>query len=139
MKISKRAVTDAEYQIITADFEKINHLYNVSNKSAPRINVTVENEDGVVGFVSGLMNHKWFFLTDLWISEAMRGKGLGSKILKMIEKDAKLQGSTNVYTWTTSYNSNDVFYEKQGYEKCLVLENYFDIPNGHHICLRKEL
>ena len=93
----------------------------------------------VVGMASGLTNHKWFYLSDLWVHENYRGKGLGAKLLTMLEEKIKAVGITHIYTWTTAYNSNEKFYAKQGYEPCCVFEDFFEVDNGHHICLRKDL
>lgn len=139
MEFSTREITTKEYEEITADFKKIEHKFGIQDVPTRRLNRTVLEDGKVVGFASGLVYHKWFFLSDLWIQENYRGQGLGAKTLKMLELDVCEKGIWDIYTWTTSYNSNDLFYEKQGYEKCLVFENYFEIENGHHICLRKAL
>lgn len=138
MEISDREITTEEYNKILADFKKIEREYSLPDKKSLRLNVTVDKEDQVIGFASGLINHKWFFLSDLWVRDAYRGQGLGAKILKMLEDNAKKYGVAHIYTWTTNYNSNEIFYKKQGYQQCLVFENYFEVENGHHICLKKD-
>ncbi len=138
MKFTDREITSDEYNKICEDFRKIEIDYGITDSNNKRINITVEEEEKVVGFASGLINHEWFNLTDLWIIEEYRGKGLGAKILGMIEEKAKAEGVKHSYTWTTAYNSNEKFYEKQGYKQCLVFEDYFGIKGGHHICLRKD-
>jgi len=139
MKITNREITSDEYKMIRDDFKRIEAVYGVPEANTKRLNVTVEENKEIIGFASGLINHKWFNLTDLWIHEKYRGQGLGAKILKMLEEDAKNQGIRFVYAWTTGYNSNQIFYQKQGYKECLVFEDFFEVKDGHHICLRKEL
>ena len=139
MEISKRDISKDELAKINDDFRKIEAEYDVPQSNRKRLNVTIDEDGEVVGFASGLTHHKWFFLSDLWIHERHRGNGWGEKILKMLEIDAKAHGMTHIYTWTTAYNSNEIFYEKQGYRQCFVLEDYFGVKGGHHICLKKEL
>lgn len=138
MEFSKREVTKEEYERIYADFRKIEIEYGVSEENSRRLNVVVEEGGEVVGFASGLVNRKWFNLTDLWVDERYRGQGLGAKVLVELEEDARKQGVEHIYTWTTAYNSNEVFYQKQGYRQVLVFEDFFGVPNGHHVCLRKD-
>jgi len=139
MNYTNREVTKEEYNKILDDFRKIEIEYGVSESKSERLNITVEENNQVVGFASGLTNREWFNLTDLWIDEKYRGQKFGAKILKMLEEDAKKQGMKSIYTWTTAYNSNEIFYEKQGYVKCFVFEDFFGIKGGHHICLQKTL
>lgn len=139
MKFTDRNVTKEELDKIYDDFKKIEEIYGVPDTCSNRYNVTVEENNEIIGFASGLTNHKWFNLTDLWIHEDYRGQGLGSKILRMLEEDIKLKGIKHVYTWTTGYNKNDVFYKKQGYEEFTNLEGFFEVNDGDHIGLRKDL
>lgn len=139
MKFSDRDITKEEHTRICDDFRKIEIEYNVPEAKQERYNITVDEDNEVVAFASGLTNHKWFNLTDLWVHEKYRGQGLGAKILKMLEDNVKAQGIKYIYTHTTGYNSNEVFYEKQGYKQCYVFEDFFEVKDGHHICLRKDL
>jgi len=138
MKISDREVTKQELKVIYDDFKKIDINYGVPHVEQTRYNVTAEENGTVIGMASGLTNHKWFYLSDLWIHEDYRGQGLGAKLLAMLEGKIKSIGIEHIYTWTTAYNSNEIFYEKQGYRQCFVFEDFFEINNGHHICLRKD-
>ncbi len=115
MIITKREITKTEYKKILDDFKSIEYHYHLPNDNSKRLNVTIEDDNNeVIGFASGLINHKWFYLSDLWIQENHRKKGMGTKILKILEEDTKLKGIRHIYTWTTGYNGNDIFYEKQG-------------------------
>jgi N-acetylglutamate synthase-like GNAT family acetyltransferase len=138
MKITDRNVTQQELKEIYDDFKKIEIEYGVPQVEQERYNVTAEENDIVIGFASGLTNHKWFYLSDLWVHENYRGQGLGAKLLTMLEDKIKSIGVEYIYTWTTAYNSNEIFYEKQGYRQCFVFEDFFEVKSGHHICLRKD-
>jgi len=138
MKITDREVTKQELKEIYEDFKKIDIQYGVPQVEKTRHNVTADENGMVVGMASGLTNHKWFYLSDLWIHEDYRGQGLGAKLLAMLEDKIKAIGIKHIYTWTTGYNSNEIFYQKQGYRQCLLFEDLFEIKDGHHICLRKD-
>ena len=112
MKFTNRNVTKEELKNIYDDFRGIESRYGVPEASQVRYNVTVEENDKLIGMASGLTNHKWFNLTDLWIHEKYRKQGLGSKILKQLEEDIKSKGVKHIYTWTTGFDKNDIFYEK---------------------------
>ena len=91
----------------------------------------------VIGFVSGLTNHKWFYLTDLWVHEDYRRQGLGSKLIIMLENKIKIIGIEHIYTWTNGF-TNPKFYEKHGYKVFTVFENFYEIEGYHHIGFRKD-
>ena len=139
MKITKREITAQEHKDIYDDFRVIEIEHGVPEANTRRLNVTVDDGGSVIGFVSGLTNRKWFNLTDLWIHKDHRNKGLGAKILKMLEDDARAIGMEHIYTWTTGYDSNDIFYKKQGYKQFTVFEDFFGIKGGHHFGFRKDL
>ena len=140
MTITDREVTKQELDAIYDDFKKIEKRYEVPQVERERHNITAEKNGAVIGMASGLTHlNKWFYLTDLWVHEDYRNQGLGAKLLAMLEAKIKHLGVRHVYTWTTAYNSNEVFYEKQGYRQCLIFEDYFEVKNGHHVCLRKGL
>jgi N-acetylglutamate synthase-like GNAT family acetyltransferase len=139
MKITDRNVTEEELNNIYKDFKNIEIEYSVPDAKADRYNITVEAKGKVIGFASGLTNHKWFCLTDLWIKDDYRNQKLGAKILKLLEDKVKSKGIKHIYTWTTGYNKNEEFYKKQGYEIFVIFEDFFEVKDGHHIGLKKDL
>ena len=139
MVFTDREVTKQELDKICDDFKKIETQYGIPQVERKRYNVTATIDETVIGMASGLTHHnKWFYLSDLWVHENYRNQGLGTKLLKMLEDKIKAIGVKHIYTWTTAYNSNEIFYEKQGYRQCFIFENYFEIKNGHHVCLKKD-
>ena len=140
MKISKREVTKQELKEIYDDFRKIEMQYGVPQVERKRYNVTAEDNDMLIGMASGLSHqNKWFYLSDLWVHENYRKQGLGAKLLATLEDEIKSAGIKHIYTCTTAYNSNEIFYEKQGYQQCFTFENYFEVKNGHHVYMRKDI
>lgn len=138
MKFTDRDISKEELDRIYEDFKKIEKQDGVPEANSKRYQFIAEEDGEVIGYVSGLTNHKWFTLTDLWVDENHRRKGLGAQLLKMIEEKVKSIGIEHVYTWTSGFN-NPKFYEKQGYKAFTVLEDFFEVKGYHHIGYRKEL
>jgi len=140
MEFIDRKINENELDMIYKDFKQIEKKHGInSEKNSKRLNTIILDVNNIIGFASGLTHNKWFFLTDLWIREDYRGKGLGRELLKRMDEKVLNNGMSHIYTWTTGYNNNDLFYEKCGYRKCLVFDEFFDTDNGSHICLIKDL
>lgn len=137
MKISDREITKQELDDIYEDFKKIEIQDGVPQVEQERHSITAEENGMVVGFASGLTNHKWFYLTDLWVHEDYRRQGLGTKVLAMLEDKVKTLGIQHMYTWTSGF-INPKFYEKQGYCVFTVFEDFFEVEGYHHIGYRKD-
>lgn len=138
MKITDRAITQDELQMIYDDFIKIELRDGIPQTSVERYQFTAEENGTVKGFVSGLTEHKWFYLSDLWVAEAYRGHGLGTELLCRMEEKAKVVGMTQIYTWTTGPR-NMRFYEKCGYQRFVVFENFCEVPGYHRVGYKKDL
>jgi len=140
MKITKRDITSEELKMIHDDFRAIEVKYGVALDKKERFNITIDDDDGnIIGIATGLSHRDVaFFLSDLWVRADLRGTGLGSKILRMLEDDIKKIGIKYIYTWTSSFDKNDEFYKKQGYSEIMRHENYYN-DIGDSIYLHKEL
>ncbi|MCL1788037.1 MAG: GNAT family N-acetyltransferase [Defluviitaleaceae bacterium] len=137
MKITGREITKQELDAIYADFKKIEIQDGIPQMEQERHSITAEENGMVVGFASGLTNHKWFYLSDLWVREDYRRQGLGTKVLAMLEDKVKSLGTQHIYTWTSGF-INPKFYEKQGYYVFTVFEDFFQVEGYHHIGYRKD-
>jgi len=138
MKITDRDITKKELQNIYDDFKKIELQDGVPYIEQERYQFIAEENGIIIGFASGLTNHKWFYLTDMWVHEDYRRQGLGTKLLKMLEDKVKSIGTGHIYTWTSGF-INPKFYEKQGYKVFTVFEDFFEVKGYHHIGYRKDL
>ena len=78
----------------------------------------VEDETGTMigGCVATAYEYHWsrMFLNELWVDERCRHHGIGSMILREVERIAKEKGCRVVTLGTTSYMARP-FYEKHGY------------------------
>ena len=92
--------------------------------------------DEVMG---GLLAQIWggvLYVRILWVSEALRGRGFGRRLMEAAEQRAVERGCRHVFLDTFSFQAPG-FYEKLGYETYAKAEDW---PVGHaHHFLRKDL
>lgn len=110
----------------------------IPQRKSERYEFLAEENGRVIGYVSGVTEHKWLYLTDLWVDETYRRNGLGSELLKLIEQKAEASGMEHIYLWTSGF-INPIFYEKHGYTKFALLEDKFEISGYHQIGFRKDI
>jgi len=137
MTITDRDITKAELDEIYADFKKIEMQDGVPISEQKRYQFVAEENGEIIGLASGLTNHRWFYLTDLWVHAQYRRRGLGAKLLAMLENAVKAVGMKHMYTWTSGFN-NPMFYEKQGYHVFAVFEDFYEVKGYHQIGYRKD-
>ena len=80
----------------------------------------------ICGGISGATNWNWLFIKLLWVSEALRGQGLGRSLMARAEQEAVAHGCQHIYLDTFSFQARG-FYEGLGYEVFGQLE---DFPPG---------
>jgi len=92
--------------------------------------------DEVMG---GLIAQIWggvLYVRILWVSEALRGRGFGRRLMEAAEQRAVERGCRHVFVDTFSFQAPR-FYERLGYRIYGQAENW---PLGHtHHFLRKDL
>ena len=90
----------------------------------------VENETGEIigGCIAQAYEYHWsrVLLDDLWVDERYRHQGIGSMVLREVERIAKEKGCRVVTLGTASYMARP-FYEKHGYSVFTTLKK----PNGY--------
>ena len=99
--------------------KKINEIVpHEVNADEEEFVLKVENENGEIvgGCVAEAYEYDWsrMFLADQWVDERYRHHGIGSMLLREVERIAKEKGCRVVTLGTASYMARP-FYEKHGY------------------------
>ena len=90
--------------------------------------VLVCDEAGaVVGGLIGRTTAAWLYVELFWLPEALRGTGLGTRVMMEAEAEAVQRGCIGAHLDTYDYQAPD-FYRKLGYE---VFGSIEDHPPGH--------
>ena len=80
----------------------------------------------VGGLLGGTIWH-WLYVDILWLSDELRGQGLGTRLLAEAERLAIERGCIGAHLTTMSFQAR-AFYERHGYAVFGVLDNF---PPGH--------
>ena len=93
------------------------------------INRIIENKNGniIAGILSKMYCWNCLYIDALWVQEGHRKEGLGSKLLKEVEKIAEEKGCYLIHLDTFDFQAKD-FYIKYGYEIFGVLD---ECPHEH--------
>ena len=104
--------------------------YNRKFVDAPppqKFNVALRDDnDVVVGGVAATLSAGSMYLEVVWNGDAVRGKGHGREMIRMVEEEGKKRGAQGSWLYTMSFQAKP-FYEKLGYR--VVGEVPF--PGGH--------
>lgn len=141
--IVEREMTSPELARMNSGFDEHSIDNHVAIQSSDRFGYVALDGDKFIGCSSGLAYKNserysgWFYLTDLFVEKAYRGKGIGAKLLQALEATVAKQGVTKIWTWTAGYEAPN-FYKKQGYVVFAELEEWYS--NGDsRVALRKAL
>jgi GNAT superfamily N-acetyltransferase len=88
------------------------------------LNARDSNGIAIAG-IRGTVLMYWLRVEFLWVEDACRGAGVGSKLLAEAEARARKLGAKNVGLETFEWQAPD-FYRKQGYVEAARLDNYVD-------------
>lgn len=81
----------------------------------------------IVGGVVAVIYWDWLFIDLMWMEEDLRGRGYGSRLLTLVEDEARQRGAKNAYLDTFSFQAPE-FYKKHGYR---LFGELCDFPPGH--------
>lgn len=100
------------------------NLERIEDKNPRDLAIYLPDETGrkIAGLI-GSTHGNWLFVKYLWVSKELRGKQIGSEILKQAEETAKERGCKYSFLDTFSFQA-PLFYKKHGYMEVFTLENY---------------
>ena len=101
------------------------------------VSLFVRDESGKLrGGLTGEIWADWLHVRVLWLDEALRRQGLGSRLLAQAEDEARVHGCKGAFLETFSFQA-PAFYARHGYEVFGRVDEY---PGEHaQIFLRKRL
>jgi GNAT superfamily N-acetyltransferase len=96
----------------------------IENRNQKDLGIYLQNEAGkILAGLIGNTHGNWLFVKYLWVSEELRGRNIGSQILKQAEETAKERGCKYVFLDTFSFQA-PLFYKKHDYKEVFALEEY---------------
>lgn len=124
-------VTDAPAAADLTDLDDRINDYNARRtgmRDARYLSIMLRSDEGEL--YAGLHGHSWGGCCEiklLWIAEARRGKGLGSKLLRSAEVEAIGRGCRLILLATHSFQAPG-FYQRHGFSRVATVDGY---PAGH--------
>jgi predicted N-acetyltransferase YhbS len=101
-----------------------------SNDARPLILVTRLGDD-IIGGLVGSTSYGWLLVKMLWVTEKLRGQGLGARLMTRAEAEACSRGCHGVWLDTSSARA-ERFYARLGYVPFGALQNEGgECPQGH--------
>jgi len=88
-----------------------------------RLAVSLREENAIVGGIVGEVWIAVLFIQFFWLEQRFRKKGLGAKLIKAIEDEARRFGATRAYVDTMSFQAPG-FYRTSGYKEFGSIEGY---------------
>ena len=125
-----------EIEQVRAALTAFNEAHVGGDGHTPLNLVEYDAAGNVIGGLIGGTYWGWLYVDIVWVHEAHRRQGIGSKLLIAAECEARHRGCHHVHLDTMSWQA-PVFYQKHGYEIVGILP---DIPEGHQkYLLQKKL
>jgi len=119
--------TENEIKYIRESLNQFNNEIVGDDGHTPLNIVEYDDKGNAIGGILGGTYWGWMYIDILWVHEAHRRNGIGSKLLCEAEKEAEARGCHHVHLDTMSWQAPE-FYKKHGYEVIGILP---DIPSGN--------
>jgi len=101
------------------------HIGNIDR--VPLAVFTLNEAGNKVAGLTGNTFGNWLNIDYLWVADALRHQGIGSKLMHAAEQEATVRRCLYARVDTLSFQARP-FYEKQGYQLQMTLKN---IPEHH--------
>ena len=108
------APTTADADVLANGLEAYNELHWPRHQSWQPLGVFAREQQAIKAGLFGETYAGWLFVRYLWVSEGLRGQGVGRRLLGIGEKTAVERGCHAVWLDTFSFQALG-FYQKLGY------------------------
>lgn len=114
----------------------INFNQSIIDDKPESFNIYVKEKNEIIAGAIVYKHRDAFYLDVLWCSESSRGKGFGSKIIRMLEEEARDKSICKLFVDTFDFQAQS-FYLKNGFEVIGIIPDYL---LGHdRIYMRKDI
>jgi len=121
------APADADVDVLPNALEAYNETQWPQHPPWRPLAIFLRDESRIVAGLAGETYCGWLFVKYLWVSEGLRGRGVGRELMARAEGLARERGCHSAWLDTFSFQARE-FYEKLGYEEF----GRLDYPPGHH-------
>jgi GNAT superfamily N-acetyltransferase len=120
----------AEREAIIAPLDAFSRAQGFIWSPEPLTLVLHDDEGRIAGGAIGETNWGWLHVRVLAVSQELRGRGWGSRLIREMERIAAGRGCHHVWVDTFSFQARP-FYERLGFRAFGILPDY---PSGHERC-----
>ena len=106
----------ADVQAVHAGLEAYNNANAEPVNYRPLYLFVRDAAQAVMGGLLGATYWGWLHVDILWLSEEARGRGIGSQLLEMAEREAIARGCHGAHLDTMDFQALP-FYERHGYSR----------------------
>ena len=96
---------------------------HASSEQYSELTIVARSAGEIVGGLLGHTNWNWLFVRQLWVADAFRSTGTGSRLMQAAEAEAVARGCAHAHLDTFEFQALP-FYRKLGYEVFGELEDY---------------
>lgn len=82
-----------------------------------------DEQSKMLGGLIGQRKGEWLSIDYLWVSDTVRGRGVGSQLIQTAEDTARQKGCLHALVDTISFQALP-FYQKQGYQLKTTLDDF---------------
>jgi GNAT superfamily N-acetyltransferase len=114
---------EATVNAISSGLDRYNARFAPEADWSARYIVGRDGAGAIQAGVKYVITYDWLFVNWLWVADAYRKQGIGSRLLKGAEDDAREKGAHGAYLDTFTFQGPD-FYPRHGYREFGRLENF---------------
>ena len=96
---------------------------HASSEQYSELTIVARRAGEIVGGLLGHTNWNWLFVRQLWVADAFRSTGTGSRLMHAAEAEAVARGCAHAHLDTFEFQALP-FYRKLGYEVFGELQDY---------------